>query len=137
MLWQGADDANIYLSDELAYPFFNRAKIAEYQTDYWTPDHTGAKYPRLTPSPVTNNMQQSSFWIKNGAYLRLKTLELGYALPAPVIEAIKLKSVRIYVSGQNLLTFSQFKYVDPELGNNRARYYFQQKVFAFGLNIGF
>lgn len=137
MLWQGAGAADIYLRNELAFPFFNRAKIAAYQTDYWTPDNTDAKYPRITPAPTTNNNQPSSFWIRNGTYLRLKTFELGYSLPASIMDRIKLKSVRIYISGQNALTFSQFKYVDPELGNNRARYYFQQKTFAVGLNLGF
>ena len=137
MLWQGAGNANIYLESELAFPFFNRAKIAAYQTDYWTPDNTDARYPRITPTPTTNNKQPSSFWIRNGTYLRLKTLELGYSLPKAILDKIKLKAVRVHVGGQNVLTFSQFKYVDPELGNNRARYYFQQKVYSFGLNIGF
>ncbi|GAA4305441.1 TonB-dependent receptor [Compostibacter hankyongensis] len=138
MLWQGAAGADIYLGNELAYPFFNRAKIAKYQMDYWTPDHTDAAFPRLVPSVTTNNSQESSFWVRNGTYLRLKTLELGYALPPAVLETIKLKSVRVYLSGQNLLTIRQFKYMDPELGDdNRGRYYYQQKVYAFGLNIGF
>lgn len=137
MLWQGAAAANIYLADELAYPFYNGATIAEYQTNYWTPEHTNAQFPRLTPSPTTNNSQISSFWVRNGSYLRLKTLELGYSLPRQLCSTIKLQEVRVYLSGENLLTFTQFKYIDPELGNNRGRYYFQQKTFAFGLNIGF
>lgn len=137
MLWQGAGAADIYLKSELAFPFFNRAKIASYQTDYWTPENTGATYPRITPSPTTNNDQASSFWIRNGAYLRLKTSELGYSLPQSILDKIKLKSIRVFVAGQNMLTFSQFKYVDPELGNNRARYYFQQKTYSLGINIGF
>jgi hypothetical protein len=137
MLWQAAASANIYLSDELAYPFYNGATAAEYQTDYWTPEHTNAAFPRLTPSPTTNNTQPSSFWIRNGNYIRLKTLQLGYSLPAKVLHTINLNSVRIYLSGENLLTFAQFKYIDPELGSDRGRYYFQQKTFAVGLNVGF
>lgn len=137
MLWQGAGDADLYLDAELAFPFYNRAKIATYQTDYWTPENINAKFPRITPSPSTNNLETSSFWIRNGTYLRLKTTELGYTLPPKIISKIKLQSVRIFVGGQNVLTFSQFKYVDPELGNNRARYYFQQKTYSFGVNIGF
>lgn len=137
MLWQGAGKASIYINNEVAFPFFNGAKISKEQTDFWTPENPDASYPRLTPSPVTNNTQSSSFWIKDGDYLRLKTLELGYTLPAALVNSIRIASLRIFVSGQNLLTFSKLKFLDPELGSERARYYFQQKVMSFGLNAGF
>jgi len=136
-LWQGAGKASIYLSGETAYPFYNGAKIFEEQTDYWSPENPGASYPRLTSTLITNNQQKSSFWIKNGNYIRLKTLELGYSLPKSIINTVKLQSFRVFVSGQNLLTFSHIKFLDPELGNDRARYYFQQKTFSFGVNVGF
>ncbi len=135
--WQGAAKASIYLSGETAVPFFNGAKIFHEQTDYWTPENTNASYPRLTPTPITNNTQTSSFWIRNGDFLRLKTAEIGYALPEVIMRKIQLRSVRVFVSGQNLLTFSKLKFLDPELGNPRARYYFQQKTYSFGMNIGF
>ncbi len=137
MLWQGAANSTYYLLDELASPYFNGAKIAEYQLDYWTPDHTNAEFPRLTPSATTNNSQTSSFWTRNGSYVRLKTLELGYSLPSSVMKAIKMRSVRVYVTGQNLFTISSESFVDPEIGNNRDRYYFQQKTYALGLSVGF
>ena len=137
MLWQGAGNSTYYIASELASPFFNGAKIADYQLDYWTPEHTEAKFPRLTPAVITNNSQLSSFWTRNGTYVRLKTIELGYTLPPSIMNAIKLQSVRLYVSGQNVLTFSAEKYLDPEIGNNRARYYFQQKTYTVGLNVGF
>jgi hypothetical protein len=137
MLWQGAGNSTYYVLDELASPFFNGAKIAEYQLDYWTPENPHAKFPRLTPAVITNNAQTSSFWTRNGTYLRLKTIELGYTLPSAIMNAIKLQSVRVFVSGQNVLTFSAESYIDPEIGNNRARYYFQQKTYTVGLNVGF
>jgi TonB-linked SusC/RagA family outer membrane protein len=136
-LWQGAGKASIFLSNEVAFPFFNGAKIFEEQADYWTPSNPDASYPRLVPAPVTNNTQTSSFWIRNGNYLRLKTAEIGYSLPASVMNTLKIRSIRIFVSGQNLLTFSKLKYLDPELGSSRARYYFQQKIYSAGLNVGF
>lgn len=137
MLWQGAANSTYYITGELASPFFNGAKIADYQLDYWTPDNPNAEFPRLTPAVITNNSQTSSFWTRNGSYVRLKTFELGYTLPASVLRFIKLQSVRIYVSGQNLLTISSESYVDPEIGNNRDRYYLQQKTYTLGLNVGF
>lgn len=136
-LLQGAAKASIYLSNEMAFPFFNGAKIFKQQADFWTPENTNAAYPRLTPTPTTNNTQPSSFWIKSGNYLRLKTAQVGYSLPASVLNNMHIASLRVYVSGQNLFTISKLKFLDPELGNARARYYFQQRVLSFGLNVGF
>ncbi len=137
MLWQGAGGTSILLRNEAAFPFFNGAKAMEEHLDYWTPENRDATNPRVTPSPTTNNRQESSFWIRDGSYVRLKTLELGYALPPVVMEKLKLNSIRVFVSGQNLLTFSEIKFFDPEISNPRGRYYFQQKVFSAGLSIGF
>lgn len=137
MLWQGAGSSSIYLANEAALPFFNGAKAFQEHLDYWRPDNPDARYPRVTPSPTTNNSQTSSFWVRDGSYLRLKSLELGYAIPQKALSATGIGSLRVYVSGQNLITFSAVDFLDPELSNNRARYYFQQKVYSFGLNIGF
>ncbi|HLN54951.1 MAG TPA: TonB-dependent receptor [Bacteroidales bacterium] len=137
MLWQGAGAVSMYLESEMASPFFNGAKIYKEQLDYWTPDNTNASFPRLTPTPTTNNQQVSSFWVKDGTYLRLKTLELGYTIPKTIVGRAGIKSLRVYFSGSNMLTFSKLKYLDPELASSRARYYFQQKVLAFGINLGF
>ena len=137
MLWQGAGEMSVYIDNELAAPFFNGAKIFEEQTDYWTPENPNATYPRLTPNPITHNTQPSSFWVKDGTYLRLKNIELGYHLPTKLINKTSIKSVRIYVTGQNLLSFSGLKFMDPELTSARGRYYYQQKVFAIGTSISF
>ena len=137
MLWQGGGKAAVRLASEMAFPFFNGAKVFREQTDFWTPENRNASYPRLLPAPISNNTQTSSFWIKDGTYLRLKTLELGYTIPDAILQQMHMRSVRFFVSGQNLLTFSKLKFLDPELGNPRARYYFQQKIFSFGVNVGF
>ncbi|WP_188506332.1 TonB-dependent receptor [Parapedobacter pyrenivorans] len=136
-LFQGAGNASLYLAGDLAYPFFNGATMAHYQLDYWSPENTDAAFPRLTPAPVTNNEQISSFWIRSGSYLRLKTLELGYSIPQSVLARLAVKQARLSLSGQNLLTFSSFKHIDPEMSQNRARYYFQQKVYTLGLSLNF
>lgn len=136
-LFQGAGNTSLYLAGDLAYPFFNGATMAHYQLDYWSPENTDAAFPRLTPAPITNNEQISSFWIRNGSYLRLKTLELGYSIPPSVLARVAVKQARLSLSGQNLLTFSSFKHIDPEMSQNRARYYFQQKVYTLGLSLNF
>jgi hypothetical protein len=141
MLWQGAFQSSFQLTNEASNAFFNGAKIFRDQLDYWTPDNRDAAYPVILPSPNTNSQQVSSFWQRDGRYLRLKNIELGYSLPKSVMNRIKIGSLRFYAAGQNLLTFSAEKYLDPEIGvssaSKRARYYFQQKVITFGVNAKF
>jgi len=83
------------------------------------------------------NYQSSSYWVRSGAYLRLKSLQLGYSLPKTWMDHVGLSRARVYVSGQNLLTFSSLPGdIDPEAPND-SRYYPQVRTFTFGLNVGF
>ncbi len=138
---QSATQSSFQLTNEASLPFFNGAKIFEEQSTYWTPENRNAKYPVIMPSPSTNSQQVSSFWQKDGSYIRLKNIELGYSLPANVMSRLRMSNIRLYLAAQNLLTFSAEKYLDPEIGvssaSKRARYYFQQKVLSFGLNVNF
>jgi len=141
MLWQGADESSFLLTNEASNPFFNGAKIFREQLDYWTPENRDATYPVIMPTPTPNSTQTSSWWIRDGRYLRLKNLEVGYAIPSTLTQKINVGGIRLFVAGQNLLTFSSESYLDPEIGvgggSRRARYYFQQKVYTFGLNVNF
>ena len=146
-LFQGATKVSAYLTGELAWPFYNGAKSLVEQADYWTPQNTGAKYPRITKNPTANNTLQSSFWLKDASYLRLKNLQVGYNLSKNALAKLKMSGVRVFVSGQNLLTFSKLSVTDPEgpgdsgtgfNGNSsRGWFYPQQKVFAVGVNVTF
>ena len=105
----------------------------------WRPDHTNAEYPRLTVSSVShsNYAQQSDFWKRNGAYLRLKNVTLGYTLPKAWTNKMGLSNIRVYANGTNLLTFTDFKYIDPESTNVATGYYPQQRTFSFGIDVRF
>ncbi len=81
--------------------------------DRWTPDHTNASYPRLWNS-YRNNSQNSTYWVRNTSYMRVKNIELAYSLPAGLIRNAGFKQIRILVTGNNLLTFTKFKIYDPE-----------------------
>ncbi|MPN11341.1 hypothetical protein SDC9_158642 [bioreactor metagenome] len=74
--------------------------------------------------------------MRSGAFLRLKSVELGYSLPANIISKAKITSLRFYFSGTNLLTFSKFKLWDPEMGGNGLGYPVQ-KVYNLGVQISF
>jgi hypothetical protein len=105
------------------------------QEDSWTPTNTDAAYPRLTTS--TQNYQASSFWIKSGSYLRVKSMQLGYSLKPALISKLGLSKLRLYVSGQNIFTFSNLPSdIDPESPNDN-RYYPQVKTYTFGINANF
>ena len=92
--------------------------------------------PRLSDSVSNNNTQSSTWWMQNGSFLRLKSVEFGYSLPQKLIRKLGLSTLRIYVSGTNLLTFSKFKLWDPEMGANGLGYPIQ-KVYNMGMNINF
>ena len=79
----------------------------------------------------------SDYWKKNGAYLRLKNVTLGYTLPKKWTKKALIENLRFYVSGNNLLTFTEFKYLDPESPNVINGYYPQQRTFVFGVDVTF
>ncbi len=146
-LFQGATRVNAFVTGELAWPFYNGAKALVDQLNFWTPTHQDAKYPRITDIPTANNTQTSSYWLRDASYLRLKNLELGYSFPARWMSKVGFHTARLFVSGQNLLTFDKLKVIDPEgpgdsgtgfNGNSsRGWFYPQEKVYALGLNLTF
>ncbi|MDR1681046.1 MAG: TonB-dependent receptor [Prevotellaceae bacterium] len=106
----------------------------------WTPDNPNALFPRLSITPPGNNNAYSSdFWYRNGDYLRLKSLQVGYNLPKKWLAYVGINALRVYVEGQNLLTFSELtKYnIDPEQPGVSNGYYPQQRVFAGGIKLTF
>ena len=105
--------------------------------DAWTPDNTDAKYPRLRAKTNANNANASSWWIKDGSYLRLKNLQLTYSLPKSILSKAKIDRVSIFVAGTNLFTISAFKYIDPENPGINNGYYPQQRTYSLGLNLTF
>ena len=97
--------------------------------DHWTTENQNidAKYPRLTLENNGNNTQNSTYWLRNGSFLKLKNAEVGYTF----------KGWRFYLSGQNLLTFSPFDYWDPEMGSGSGMKYPTQRIINFGIQVTF
>ncbi len=138
LLFQGTGKRDFYLGNNGAWIFFNGMGAFTNHLDYWTPENPNAKNPRLTGTPTSNNRQVSSFYMLNAAYLRLKAATLSYAIP---IQGLKIfQAASIYVSGQNLLTWSgDFARVrlDPETTDEAGRGYPQQRVVSLGLRVTF
>ena len=94
-----------------------------------------AEYPRLTYGRNSNNEQASTFWLRDGSYLRLKTLDIGYSLPTALVNRLHMSKVRFYFVGTNLLTFSKFKLWDPEMGSTDGKKYPLSRTFSLGVQL--
>ncbi len=112
--------------------------LQAFADDHWSEDNQDlyALYPRLGVSSqaIENNLQRSTWWMRDGSFLRLKTAEIGYALPAGILKKIHLKYCRLYVNGINLFNITRFDLWDPELGGNGFNYPIQ-KAYNFGINV--
>ena len=148
VLLQGATLCNYALSgtwsngnmDNTMYTraFYGGGNTLRYLVqDAWTPEHTDAHYPRLASSTNANNAWLSDWWIRDGSYLRVKNAQLAYDLPGKIFEHTPLTGVRFFVAGTNLLTFSAFKYIDPENPGINNGYYPQQRTVSLGAKIIF
>ena len=137
LLFQGAANVNAYVDRQNRWPFYNGENAFVDNFNYWTPENRNAKYPRVTPNPTENNTQTSSFWVVNSSYLRLKSATLSYTIPSSITEKIRLQSVRVYASGQNVLTWTKMINFDPESTSPYSNLYPQQRVISVGLNVTF
>ncbi len=136
-LLQGAAKVDIMMTKDARNMFNNggNSNSFAFMLDYWTPENIGAEFPRAYVGPNPNNNRDSSFWLKDTNYLRLKSMELGYTIPGLAKSGIQ--RLRVYVSGYNLLTFSDFKHFDPEITTGNGAYYPQQRTFNLGATITF
>lgn len=112
--------------------------------DRWTGEGTSNKLPRLTNANPNGNWASSDLYIKDGSYLRLKNLQLGYTLPATISQRVSISKLRLYVAGENLLTFTGYDGFDPELASGNyftigvdKGIYPQARTISFGANITF
>ncbi|WP_052346330.1 SusC/RagA family TonB-linked outer membrane protein [Hymenobacter swuensis] len=114
--------------------------------DRWTPTNTDTSIPRAVFGDPNNNGRFSSRWIEDGSYVRLKNLTLGYTLPASLINKARFSGLRVYVSGQNLLTWTDYSGYDPEVSadpfsaTSSGRdfgVYPQARTYTVGLNASF
>lgn len=110
------------------------ALLEVYANNHWTETSKDiyALWPRLTPIVLENNTQPSTWFMRDGSFLRLKSLEIGYSVPKKIIEKYKMNVLRIYASGTNLLTISNFKLWDPEMAGDGLGYPVQRVI-----NVGF
>jgi TonB-linked SusC/RagA family outer membrane protein len=112
----------------------NRWISSEISGDPATEDPNAA-YPRLTYGANGNNNRKSTFWLRDGSYIRLKTLDIGYTLPKTLVNKAHFNEVRIFFIGTNLLTWSGFKLWDPEMGSSHGKNYPLSKSLSLGVAV--
>lgn len=158
-------DLTLYLQGVYGNKLYNGTKVIEQGMlrlfnagkdvlNAWTPTNTNTDVPRAISGDPNNNSRTSDRFIESGSYMRVKNLSIGYSIPAPVLSRLTantLTKARIYVSSQNLLTFTKYTGLDPEVGiNGNAAdqtkllvngidygQYPQPRTLLIGLNIGF
>ena len=113
------------------------ATLSTAMRDVWTLTNPTGSIPN--PYGSTNNMQVSSRFIEDGSYLRVKNVQLGYTIPKSITEKVSINRLRVYISGNNLLTFTKYTGYDPEVGNRGVDYgnYPQSRTLLVGANINF
>lgn len=105
IFFQGAANRTVYCGGKYYHAFQNDAKVSSIALGRWTPETAEtATYPRLSSENNLNNYQASSFWQKNGNFLKLRSLEIGYTLPFQLSRKINLEKVRIFANGTNLFS---------------------------------
>ena len=141
-MFQGAAHVDAMLSGEGVLPFSqgsSRGNLLSNITDRWTEENPrqNAFYPRLSIGNINMNYEESTWWLKDTDYLRLKNIELSYRLPDHWMKRIHLDNARIFIQGVNLLTFSSFKIWDVELGDGRGARYPNIASVSLGVNFNF
>ncbi|MBE8714419.1 SusC/RagA family TonB-linked outer membrane protein [Sphingobacterium hungaricum] len=144
--FQGIEGAERLISGDGIIPFNNstgaeRSNLYAIAESRWTPENPSDDvfYPRLGygNSVNTNNAVASTWWVKDIDFLRLKTLDLGYYLPAEKLKSLGVKNARIYFQGVNLLYWSKFKLWDPELNTANGSSYPNTRTFSLGIQANF
>lgn len=141
VLFQGVGESSFFINGFTVYPFSEGSWgniLTDVVGNYWSlgkNEDIHAKYPRLTYGNNSNNNRASTYWLRDGSYLRLKNLEIGYTLPKAFVSKMHIQNVRFYFMATNLLTFSEFDLWDPELGSSNGQQYPLSRTFTLGMTI--
>jgi hypothetical protein len=142
MQWSGATHVDRVLGDVFRVPMGGSTTargLFQYMYDErWTPETAEtATAPRFSLSGIDHNYANSTLWVRDASYIRLKNIEIGYNFKVNSLKKIGVKSLRVFGNGYNILTFDNLKVLDPEEKGNSGGDYPLTKIFNVGLNIQF
>ncbi|MEG1934606.1 MAG: SusC/RagA family TonB-linked outer membrane protein, partial [Rikenellaceae bacterium] len=142
--FQGVARTSMFLSGSAVRPFSNnslgRSNFHSYIYDnHWTETNPNpnAEFPRTTAGSNDNNNRQSTYWMRDAGFLRIKDVELRYNFARRICEKMKLRGLSIYATGNNLATFSKFKLWDPEIGGGQGNAYPLMRTYNIGITISY
>jgi len=130
---QGSARSSFWIDPKATSPFAEDTQLLKaYADSYWSEQNRNlyALWPRLSSTRNENNYQSSTWFMRNGSFLRLKSVEFGYTLPQKLTQRIKVGSARVYLNGLNLASMSRFKLWDVEMGGNGLGYPVQMTLNA-------
>jgi TonB-linked SusC/RagA family outer membrane protein len=141
IFFNGAARTSFFLEGNTIWPFVDGEGshniLREYYDSRWTSSTSQiASYPLITNGKSENNYRRSTLWMKDGSYLRLKTAEIGYTFRGKYVDQIFMDNIRLFVNGQNLLTFDKIKIIDPESNDGTGNYPIS-RIFNVGFQINF
>ncbi|MFV0564880.1 MAG: SusC/RagA family TonB-linked outer membrane protein [Flavobacteriaceae bacterium] len=143
IFFQGVARTSFFINPENISPFvingaYQNGLLNVIAQDHWSEANQDsyAFWPRLSDEFIENNNQVSTWWMRDGSFLRLKTIEAGYNFPETFISKLGMQSARLYFSGNNLAVWSKFRLWDPEMGGNGLGYPIQS-VYNLGLKLDF
>lgn len=151
IFFRGASKVDYFMGGSGYYPFNDGVKgnvltIVNEQKNRWTPawfsgdpstENPNARFPRLTYGENENNNRESTYWLANASYLRLKTLELGYTLPKNLLNKMRMTNLRVSVIGDNLYVWDNVKLWDPEQASKNGSVYPLTRSFSLVLQMAF
>ena len=139
--FQGSARSSLFIDPSAISPYvpnggLQHGLLKVIADDHWSEDHRDlyAFWPRLGLTQNDNNNKPSNWWMRNGAFLRMKSAEIGYTLKERALRRYHIQGLRFYANGTNLFLISAFKLWDPEQGGNGFNYPIQ-KVFNLGVNV--
>ena len=143
VFFQGLGRESFWINVSETTPFVTsegqvRQLLKVYADDHWSENNRNlyALWPRMSTKVIDNNARTSTWFMRDGSFLRLKSLEFGYTLPDRWTKKIAMNSLRFYFSGTNLLTWSKFDLWDPEQAGHAFNYP-TQRVYNFGVQVSF
>jgi TonB-linked SusC/RagA family outer membrane protein len=144
-----------YQNFDLSAVFAGQARVSQYvlpesgtignfysswADNRWSPSNPDGTYPRVdtrTSSSVNGGLYNSTFWLQDASFVRLKNVELGYSFSPDWISRARMQSLRLYVNAFNLFTITKMKDVDPEGSSGSGQFYPQQRIINVGVNVRF
>ncbi len=136
---QGSARSSFFINPNDIAPFVNeRNALSIIANNHWSENNPNpnAFWPRLSTYEIENNQKPSTWWLRDGDFLRLKSVEFGYTIPEKTGRVFETAKTRLYLTGLNLLNFAKFKLWDPEMAGNGLGYP-PQRVINIGAQINF